>query len=169
MRIGELAARTQTPTDTIRYYERLGLLPKPGRTTANYRSYSTAQVERLNFIRRCRGLDMSLQEVRSLLVFCDQPELHCDEVNETIEEHIRHVDGRIAELRRLAKELRELRAACRAPGEAGNCRILTTLQDEPARHDRSARGHLGSSHRDLTRAKAAERASDAAKRRRSAN
>lgn len=146
MRIGELAQRTQTPTDTIRYYERLGLLPKPGRTSANYRSYSTAQVERLNFIRRCRGLDMSLDEVRSLLVFCDQPERHCDEVNETLDEHIRHVDERIAELKRLANELRQLRAACQSPGTVSNCKILATLRGGLSEARRSPSAHIRRSH-----------------------
>ncbi|MDZ7651392.1 MAG: Cd(II)/Pb(II)-responsive transcriptional regulator [Burkholderiaceae bacterium] len=128
MRIGEVAERTQTPVDTIRYYERLGMLPKPGRTASNYRAYTPGQVERLNFIRRCRGLDMSLQEIRALLVFCDQPQQHCRSVNEVLDEHIRHVDERISQLRRLAKELRELRGVCRSPGTAADCQILNQLR-----------------------------------------
>lgn len=148
MRIGELAQRTQTPVDTIRYYERLGLLPRPARTTTNYRSYSAAQAERLQFIRRCRSLDMSLDEIRSLLVFCDQPERHCDDVNGTIEAHIRHVDERIEELKRLARELRQLRAACRAPGASAHCQILATLRTEAPKVSPSAREHVGRSHGD---------------------
>jgi Cd(II)/Pb(II)-responsive transcriptional regulator len=129
MRIGEVAQRTQTPVDTIRYYERLGLLPKPGRTSSNYRAYTPGQVDRLNFIRRCRGLDMSLEEIRVLLVFCDQPKRHCRSVNDVIEEHIQHVEERISQLQRLARELRQLRGVCRAPGTAGECQILTQLRN----------------------------------------
>ena len=146
MRIGEVATLTETPVDTIRYYERQGLLPAPARTASNYRSYSTAQVERLHFIRRCRGLDMSLAEIRSLLVFCDQPQRHCHDVNTVLDEHIRDVDQRIEELNRLARELKQLRAVCRAPGEAEHCRILTTLRSEAAGTSRSKRRRAGRSH-----------------------
>jgi Cd(II)/Pb(II)-responsive transcriptional regulator len=142
MRIGEVAERTQTPVDTIRYYERLGLLPKPGRTASNYRAYTPGQVERLNFIRRCRGLDMSLEEIRALLVFCDQPQRHCRSVNEVLDEHIRHVEDRISQLQRLARELQQLRGVCRAPGTAGDCQILNQL-----RHSSSAFAKTASSGR----------------------
>lgn len=134
MRIGEVATRTRTAVDTIRYYERLGLVPPPGRTASNYRTYAPAHVERLEFIRRCRGLDMSLAEIRALLVFCDQPQRHCDSVNDVLDERIRHVERRIDELQRLARELRQLRGVCRAPGSAADCRILNRLRSAaPAR------------------------------------
>ena len=128
MRIGQMADRTRTPVDTIRYYERQGLLPKPERTASNYRAYPPGHMERLNFIRRCRGLDMSLEEIRALLVFCDQPQLHCRSVNDVLDEHIRHVEDRIQQLRRLAKELRQLHGVCRAPGTAADCQILNALR-----------------------------------------
>jgi Cd(II)/Pb(II)-responsive transcriptional regulator len=147
MRIGEVADQTQTPVDTIRYYERSGLLPTPARTSSNYRSYSAAQVERLSFIRRCRGLDMSLDEIRSLLVFCDQPQRRCHEVDTVLDDHIRHVDQRIEELNRLARELKQLRAVCRAPGSAANCRILNTLRSDASPASRSAPRHVRRSHR----------------------
>lgn len=131
MRIGEVAARTRTAVDTIRYYERLGLVPPPGRTASNYRTYAPAHVERLEFIRRCRGLDMSLAEIRALLVFCDQPQRHCDAVNDVLDQRIHHVEGRIEELQRLARELRQLRGVCRSPGSAADCRILNRLRSAP--------------------------------------
>lgn len=146
MRIGEVAERTQTPVDTIRYYERLGLLPKPGRTTSNYRAYTSGQIERLNFIRRCRGLDMSLNEIRELLVFCDEPQRHCRAVNDVLDEHIRHVEDRISELRRLTRELRQLRAVCRAPGTAAECRILNTLRAAVPRKTTAAGRRARASH-----------------------
>jgi Cd(II)/Pb(II)-responsive transcriptional regulator len=138
MRIGEVADRTGTPVDTLRYYERLGLLPPPARTGSNYRSYSDAHVDRLHFIRRCRGLDMSLAEIRSLLVFCDEPQRHCDDVNTMLDERIRHVEERIEELSRLSRELKQLRGVCRAPGKAGDCRILNTLRSSSAATGRRA-------------------------------
>lgn len=141
MRIGEVADTTGTPVDTIRYYERLGLLPAPARTGSNYRAYSAAQVERLLFIRRCRNLDMPLAEVRSLLVFCDQPQRHCQDVNVVLDDHIGRVERRIEELTRLARELKQLRAVCRAPGTADACRILKTL-----RSNATAAGVAGDPH-----------------------
>jgi Cd(II)/Pb(II)-responsive transcriptional regulator len=142
MRIGELADCTQTPVDTIRYYERLRLLPKPARTASNYRSYTSEQVDRLHFVRRCRGLGMSLQEIRSLLVFCDEPQRRCHEVNEKLDEHIRHVDQKLEELQRLARELKQLRSVCRAPGKAENCKILRSLRDSSAADEPPRRRNL---------------------------
>ena len=147
MRIGEVADQTGTPVDTLRYYERLGLLPPPARTGSNYRAYSAAHVDRLHFIRRCRGLDMSLAEIRSLLVFCDEPQRHCNDVNAVLDERIRHVDQRIEELTRLSRELKQLRGVCRAPGTAGNCRILNTLRSSAAPVGRPA-GRRASKSRD---------------------
>lgn len=144
MRIGEVADLTGTPVDTLRYYERLGLLPPPARTGSNYRSYSAAHVDRLHFIRRCRGLDMSLAEIRSLLVFCDEPQRDCDDVNAMLDKRIRHIDRRIEELTRLSRELKQLRAVCRAPSTAGTCRILNTLRSRAAPGGRAA-GRAGES------------------------
>jgi DNA-binding transcriptional MerR regulator len=69
MKIGELAILTHTPVETIRYYEREGLLPEAARTGGNYRIYDQAQAARLSLIRHCRGLDMTLDEIRTLLRF----------------------------------------------------------------------------------------------------
>lgn len=147
MRIGELAECTQTPVDTIRYYERLGLLAKPRRTSSNYRSYTPVAVERLNFIRRCRALDMSLQEVGALLLFCDEPRRQCGSVDSVLDEHIDHVEGRIAQLQRLARQLRQLRAVCKAPGTAAQCQILSSLRKAlPERTPQQRRGRARASH-----------------------
>jgi Cd(II)/Pb(II)-responsive transcriptional regulator len=98
MKIGELAQQAGCSVETIRYYEREGLLPLPGRTAGNYRHYDAAQLERLQLIRRCRSLDMTHDEIRTLLGYRDQPERDCDAVNVLIDEHIAHVRRRIAEL-----------------------------------------------------------------------
>lgn len=99
MKIGELASATDTRVETIRFYEREGLLPAPKRSTANYRVYTSAHAERLAFIRNCRNLDMALGEVRELLRFKDAPGKDCANVNALLEEHIGHVSQRIRELR----------------------------------------------------------------------
>lgn len=132
MKIGELAAQAQTPVDTVRYYERIGLLLAPARSAGNYRQYGESHVARLDFIRRCRALDMSLDEIRRLLEFCDAPERDCSEVNALLDEHIGHVQARLAELQALDAELRSLRRVCRAPGRAGACRILQELRTTSA-------------------------------------
>lgn len=138
MRIGELARRTATAVDTIRYYERVGLLPAPARTSSNYRSYSAAEVERLKFIRRCRDLDIPVADIHDLLRFCGSPRQHCRDVDALLERHIRQIESRIDELNVLARELRQLRAVCRDPGAATGCRTLQSLRQ--ARPDPRRRG-----------------------------
>ena len=85
MKIGELAQIAQCTVETVRYYEKEGLLPAPARTVANYRSYSNAQVDRLRFIRNCRALDMTHEEIRTLLGFIDQSTGDCGVVNQLLD------------------------------------------------------------------------------------
>lgn len=134
MKIGALSTATGVPIDTIRHYEREGLLPEAARTDSNYRIYDETHGQRLSFIRHCRGLDMTLDEIRVLLRFKDAPTEDCGEVNALLDEHIGHVSARIRELRALEKQLRELRASCRATRDAEHCGILNQL-DTQARGD----------------------------------
>jgi Cd(II)/Pb(II)-responsive transcriptional regulator len=127
MRIGELATAAESDVDTIRYYEKIGILPKPGRTGSNYRHYGEQHMERLRFVRRCRSLDMTLDEIRVLLKFRDAPEANCGEVNNLLDEHIGHVAARIAALTHLEKELRSLRRQCRSVQRARDCGILAEI------------------------------------------
>ena len=127
MRIGALAAATSTPVETIRFYEREGLIPAAQRAANNYRQYTPAHAERLAFIRHCRNLDMTLDEVRSLLRFKDAPAQDCGEVNALLDAHIGHVAQRIAELRTLEQHLKTLRAQCRTPQPSNDCGILQGL------------------------------------------
>jgi Cd(II)/Pb(II)-responsive transcriptional regulator len=129
MKIGELAVVSSTPVETIRYYEREGLLPAPARTSGNFRVYEAVHLDRLQFIRHCRGLDMSLDEVRVLLRFRDAPSEDCGDVNTLLDEHIGHVSRRIKELRTLEKQLKELRQQCPAAQTADQCGILVGLSD----------------------------------------
>jgi Cd(II)/Pb(II)-responsive transcriptional regulator len=130
MRIGELAARAECQVETVRYYERQGLLPQPARSSANYRLYQAVHLERLTFIRYCRSLGMSLDEVRVLLEFRDAPDKDCGEVNALLDRHIGHVAARIVELQGLAAQLEKLRGLCRQADAAGECGILNELSLE---------------------------------------
>ncbi len=129
MKIGELASASSTPIETIRYYERAGLLPAAGRTEGNFRIYEAPHLERLQFIRNCRSLDMSLDEVRVLLQFRDAPPEDCSGVNALLDEHIGHVARRIKELRALERQLKALRQSCVSVQGVDQCGILTGLAD----------------------------------------
>jgi Cd(II)/Pb(II)-responsive transcriptional regulator len=148
MKIGDLATASSTAVDTIRYYEREGLLPAPGRTQGGFRVYAPAHLERLQFIRFCRGLDMSLDEVRVLLRVKDEPAGDCGDVNALLDAHIGHVSRRIKELRALEKQLRELRQRCGEAQRADQCGILSGLasaaQEGPV--PAAPGGHLRSVH-----------------------
>ena len=131
MRIGELARQAGIPVETIRYYEREQLLPEPARTAANYRHYGQPQLERLLFIRQCRALDLSLQEIRALLEVRDNPAGTCLTANQVLDEHIGHVEARIRELQELAHQLHTLRALCLDEHPAAECGILQGLAHDP--------------------------------------
>ncbi|MHB8770505.1 MAG: Cd(II)/Pb(II)-responsive transcriptional regulator [Syntrophales bacterium] len=152
LKIGELAKRTGCLVETIRYYEREGLLPETTRSDGNYRLYGNAHVERLRFIRQCRSLDMTLDETRRLLNLRDAPEESCHEVNTLIDEHICHVIDRIAELKALQKQLKDLRNLCQRTEAVKDCEILQCLAsptEAPPRPGRGARnrGRLYKTHK----------------------
>ena len=144
--IGALAQRMHCQTETIRFYEREGLLPPPARSGGNYRLYGKAHLERLGFIRRCRSLDMTLDEIRVLLQLRDKPADSCAEVNAVLDDHIQHVADRIAELRTLQGQLRDLRRLCANADQRG-CGILEELA-RPAAAARTPpeRRHVRGSH-----------------------
>lgn len=145
--IGALAKRTQCQAETIRYYEREGLLPPPARSQGNYRQYDSRHVERLSFIRHCRSLDMTLAEIRALLDFRDAPTRDCAEVSALLDEHVRHVADRIDELRRLQRQLKHLRGLCARPGQAERCGILNEMSRAAKGGPAAApRGHVEGSH-----------------------
>ena len=142
MKIGELAKAAHSTPETVRYYEKEGLLAAPARSDSNYRNYGVEHLERLRFIRNCRALDMTHGEIRVLLTAMDAPDTSCDAADAMVDAHIGHVDARIAELQTLKEQLTQLRAQCQG-GDRGACGILqglAALETEPTttRHT-----HLG--------------------------
>lgn len=124
--IGALARATGTKTVTIRYYERIGLLPRPSRTAANYRSYGHSELARLSFIRRARALGFSIDQVSALLELSDCREKSCTSVDALAQAHLASIDSKIADLRALRRELADLIRQCRL-GTIADCRILEAL------------------------------------------
>ena len=127
MKIDELAQQTGTPVATVRYYEQQGLLPAPARMDNNYRHYGQAHSERLQFILRCRSLNMSLAEIAQLLQHQDQPQASCGEVNALLDQHILQVAQQLAELKQLQIQLKALRASCQAVQSVAACGIMQSL------------------------------------------
>ena len=147
MRIGDLAESTGTAVETIRFYEREGLIPAARRADNNYRVYTQGHAERLAFIRQCRNLDMTLEEVRSLLRLRDAPSKGGCEVDALLDEHIGHVTQRIRELRALEKDLKLLRTRCNAPHALEPCGILEQLGSAAAQGAaKPARRHIRGAH-----------------------
>jgi Cd(II)/Pb(II)-responsive transcriptional regulator len=129
IKIGELAKRTESTVETIRYYEKEGLLPEPSRSAGNYRLYGEEHIERLRFIRHCRTLDMALDEVRTLLQHRDTPKEDCGDVNALLDAHIHAVEIRVEELLQLKQHLVALRQQCPTASPTAACGILRALAD----------------------------------------
>ncbi len=127
MKIGELAKVAHCSVETIRYYEKEALLPQTARSEGNFRVYGAAHVERLRFIRNCRNLDMSHEEIHALLALTDRPEDGCGGINEVFDQHIAHVDERIEELVQLKQQLTTLRQRCQTEQSQQECGILQGL------------------------------------------
>ena len=128
--IGELARQTGTKVETIRYYERIGLLPPPARTGGNYRAYARSHLDRLSFARRGRDLGFSLDEVRELLRLSDDREQSCAEVDRIARLHLVEVERKLADLKTLRVELRQVIGQCRH-GTIADCRIIEALAPLP--------------------------------------
>ena len=124
--IGQLARTMQIAASTIRYYERIGLLPLPARTDGNYRAYARPHLERLSFIRRGRDLGFSLDGVRELLRLSDDRDRPCTEVDRIARAHLAQVERKLADLTMLRGELRQRIDQCRH-GTVADCRIIEAL------------------------------------------
>jgi len=124
--IGELARRTGCKVQTIRYYETVGMMPPPVRSAGNQRLYDRAAVDRLGFIRHGRELGFSLTTIRELLALADDPERSCTEADRIAKLRLAEVEGRIARLEALRRELRRMIRQCRGE-RISDCRVIEVL------------------------------------------
>lgn len=130
MKIGEISRQSSVSVETIRYYEKIGLLPKPARDASGYRAYRHEHLERLLFIRRCRNLDMAQEEIRELIRLAEYPEADCHDVDALLARHLDHVRNRLKELASLEQTLQHLQTACSDRGTVQECGILGGLSSE---------------------------------------
>lgn len=124
--IGALALQTNTKVETIRFYEKSGLLPAPARTQGNYRAYESSHLNRLSFIRRSRDLGFSLEQIRALLDLSDDRSRSCSAVDAIAQEHLVEVDRKITALQALRQELNRMLDVCHT-GTVADCRIIESL------------------------------------------
>lgn len=130
MKISDAARAAGCHLETVRYYERIGLLPPPNRTASGYRRYTTADVDRLRFVARSRDLGFSLDEIRSLLRLEQDPTLTCEEVTAVAKTHLEQVQSRMRDLARVAAELERAIAGC-SGGDRAHCTVLDALRQPP--------------------------------------
>lgn len=146
MRIGALANAAGCSVETVRFYEREGLLRPAPRTDGNYRVYGDAELSRLRFIRRCRSLDMTHEEIRDLLAALDSPRSQCGDVNNLLDAHIGHVEQRLDELGALRRDLVELRHRCSGIQPTEDCGILQALSEGAVGTADDGKGHVHRTH-----------------------
>lgn len=127
MKIGELAKLTDVLVETIRYYEQQELLMAPARTLGNYRVYGPEHVERLQFILHCRSLDITIDEIRTLIKFQDAPEANCGKVDQLLDIQLEKVNQKIERLLGLQAHLTALRGLCHAQSAVKDCPIMHKL------------------------------------------
>ncbi|RJQ65771.1 MAG: MerR family transcriptional regulator [Desulfobacteraceae bacterium] len=125
--IGQLAKLANVNLETIRYYERRGMLPKPPRNKSGYRQYSHEDVKRTDFIKRSQALGFSLKEVAELLSLRVDPDSTCADMKKRVEEKIGDVENKIADLNRIHEALLRLSDRCKGKGPIGKCPVLEEL------------------------------------------
>ncbi len=128
---GVLSKRTGCNIETVRYYERAGLMPNPERSEAGYRLYEEEHVRRLQFIRRCRELGFTIAEIRALLDLVDRRDYTCAEVRDISIAHVDEVRRKIEDLRRLEETMRAMIKECDG-GAVPECPIIDALFDAAA-------------------------------------
>ena len=128
MTIGEVADRSDVNVQTIRYYERRGLLTAPPRSPGGYRQYAPDNVARIRFIKRAQALGFSLNDIAELLALRVDPSSNCDEVLHHAEVKLGQIDEKIAALRGMRRSLESLAGACRDRRSTGECPILEALE-----------------------------------------
>ena len=133
IKIGRLAELSGVSIDTVRYYEREGLLPKPARRPSGYREYGQDDVERLRFVRRAKELGFTLTEIAELLSLAANRHSDMQGVRRKAEERLEQVEAKIKELRRVKRGLTDLIAACPGHGELDHCPIVAALNGEESK------------------------------------
>lgn len=128
MRIGELSKKTGLSVDALRFYEKSGLIKGPSRTEAGYREYSVEAVAALEFISHCRSLDIPIPEIKKLLRVRSGSAKSCREANQVIDEQLDNLRSRIKELKKLEKNLAQLRSVCNQELDPKDCAIIQSLQ-----------------------------------------
>lgn len=139
--IGELAREAGVNVQTVRYYERRGLLEEPPRTASGYRKYPESDIARLGFIRRAQSLGFTLGEICDLLSLRVDPETTATDLHRRVEEKLADVEAKIAELRRIEGALRDLADSCKAHGPIGECPFLAALEAQGEVPGLLERGH----------------------------
>ncbi|QPC83050.1 heavy metal-responsive transcriptional regulator [Phototrophicus methaneseepsis] len=140
LKIGDLSEQTGVSTEAIRYYERIGLIPEPQRADNGYRVYTQSDVERLNFVRRARALDIALDEIDEILAFRERNEPPCSHVMMVMERRIEEIENRIRDLQRVRDEIKRLHEAGKQLPEDVQmktcvCHLIQTGIQEKAEND----------------------------------
>jgi MerR family transcriptional regulator, copper efflux regulator len=128
MKIGEVARRSGVAVETVRFYEKQGLLDEPPRSYSGYRQYSDDAVARLAFIQRSKGLGFSLKEIEELLALRDHPDAASGDVKTRAEAKIAEIERKIRDLRQMRETLTKLVRSCSGEGPTSECAILNTIE-----------------------------------------
>lgn len=126
--IGRVAERAGVPIETIRYYERRGLMPDPPRTDAGYRLYDGESVTRLRFIKEAQALGFTLEEIGDLLALRVDGETSCEDVRRRAERKVAEIEAKLSSLQAMRAALHEMIASCEQGGPAGDCPFLDTIE-----------------------------------------
>lgn len=126
--IGHAARAAGSKVQTVRYYEQIGLMPRPDRSGGNQRLFTRADIDRLRFIRHSRDLGFSIEAIRELLAMADRPDMPCGEADAIAARHLEEVEARIARLESLRAELERMLRQC-AHGAIADCRVIEVLGD----------------------------------------
>ncbi len=128
LRIGQVAREASVGIETIRFYERRGLIPEPPRTASGYRQYPISVVGRLRFINHAKGLGFSLKEIVQLLTLGESPDTTCEDVKSVAEAKLQEIEGKLSDLAHIQVSLKSLVAACQ-DGDPKSCFILEAIRN----------------------------------------
>ena len=128
MRIGQVAKRAGVNVETIRFYERKGLIKQPSRHAGGYREYPHDAIARIRFIKRAKELGFSLTEISELLLLQADPRATCGDVKQKAEAKISTIHGRIQDLQKMKRSLEQLAATCKGSGPLGDCPIIDCFE-----------------------------------------